>query len=276
MAFTNLINIYSSNSDIDGVEQTFTQMRGANLKPDEHAFANVMKIYSKRRDYEKAESLIETMDTVGKEEGRLKKQFSTMLMQAYPAEMLAKSEEIFQGLEKPDWMAYEMMMKKYIEAKQYQKVYDLYEQLKTNRVKIEQRIYATILDACYYDGLVIKPDLVETIKKQLYQDAYQTPKNSFDMHRIKRYWREMREIYSYRKREPLVKRALTRILKTRKQHASDTNKQAYEARELGVRKEKARKEFEDRAREVEIEREQAKLQQQLAIQQAREKKKQRQ
>jgi pentatricopeptide repeat protein len=209
IAFTNLINLYSMLSDADKVESTFTQMRAANIQPNEYTYTNVLKVYAKKRDYEKAQEIINSMDTIGRDENNeLKIQFSTLLIRACPVAKLDEAVQIFESLPKPDWKAVNTMMLKLKEAKQYEKVYDLYEKVKQDGLKMDQTIFATLLDTCQADGVKPKQDLIETIKKQMYKESYIPPRNSFDMHRIRRYWREMKEIYGYKHKDPAVRRGL--------------------------------------------------------------------
>jgi pentatricopeptide repeat protein len=262
-------------TDVDKVDATFTQMRAANIQPNEYTYTNVLKVYAKVRDYEKAQQLVDSMDTIGKDEdNQLKIQFSTLLIRSCPAEKLDQAVQLFESLSQPDWKVVNTMMLKYKEAKQYNKVYDLYEKIKTDGLKIDQTIFATLLATCQADGMTPKQDLIETIKKQMYKETYSAPRNTFDMHRIRRYWREMKEIYGYRHRDPVVKRSLKHILEIRNLHSAQALEEAAAIRATGKQRSKVVAEAEARAREAELERQQEKLQQQLKLQQAREKKKQ--
>jgi pentatricopeptide repeat protein len=218
IAFNNLINLYSQANDVEKVESTFTQMRASNLQPNERTYENVLKVYANTRKFDKAVQLVESMEGVGRDENnQLKEQFSRLLIKSCPPEQIDQAVQIFDNMPSKDWRTYNEMMEKYRQAKQYNKAYELYERIRIEKVKIRQPIFATLLNVCYSDGLEPKSDFIEELKQKFYGKGYVAPKSNFDMHRIRKYWREIKEVYRYKEREPIVKEALERILQKRKE-----------------------------------------------------------
>ncbi|KAL0479994.1 PCMP-H12 [Acrasis kona] len=264
--FNNLLEIYAAQKDVASVEQTIANMNKHGVALNERSHLLQVQTYAHVNSFEQAQFTIENMpEAFGRDSfGYLKNDFSILLMDSCLPQDVDTCQEIFDEIPHKDAMCFNSLMKKRIEAGQYKQVYDLYEKMKDDKVKAKQQVVATVLDACYHDGLTVptvETDFMESVKKKYYGNSYIQPQNDFDMHRIRRYWRETKSVWDWKVRQDCVKDALKRILDKRQEHKDSTA----DARRdnLLARREQFVTMLSTRRRQEDIQREQKSLQKTL-------------
>ncbi|KAL9658305.1 hypothetical protein ABK040_015625 [Willaertia magna] len=110
-------------------------------------------------------------------------------------------------------LSYVNMLNKYLQFDAFDRMFDLYENhLKlTPTIRAPQSVFYLLLEACYREGFHV----AESVKQESKQEINR--KVIFNMHRINKYWKEMRNLYNHKEPNVELVEALRKIVNENKE-----------------------------------------------------------
>jgi len=221
--YTNLINSMSNVLDKEKCDLYYEEFKSTygEDKIDYSMYGCMMKVNSFLQNYDDCAKILDsvkervyTVIPLGTEETQVNpSEILTLFynMMITSCQSIEQVEIVRKQMEDEqityDHQTYVNLMKKYLQFDEYNKVYDVYDNnMKTTTLRAKESIFYLLLEACYREGYNRGESIKEASGNSINKRAI------FDMHRIKRYWSEMRDKYGHKNQSSEIDEALRKIL----------------------------------------------------------------